>query len=168
VILRAVSGADLDAYIRMRCDPVMMTELGGPRSRTEAAAKLIDDVEAAASDESWILMILPDEQEPEIVAGSVVLWSNNEQADAFSEIGWMVLPDFQGKGVAKTAVGMLLARAREDGRWGDIHAYPGVTNGPSNGICRSLGFELLGRETIDYAGQPFESNHWRIQSGNSA
>ena len=51
----------------------------------------------------------------------------------------MVLPEFQGRGLGKQAVRMLLELARDDGRWGLVHAFPATTNGPSNGICRSLG-----------------------------
>ena len=33
VLLRNVELGDVDAYVRMRCDPAMMTELGGPLPR---------------------------------------------------------------------------------------------------------------------------------------
>jgi RimJ/RimL family protein N-acetyltransferase len=49
---------------------------------------------------------------PDVVAGSVVLWSHEENDAPLSEIGWMVLPPFQGRGVAKAAVRRLLERAR--------------------------------------------------------
>ena len=73
-----------------------------------------------------------------------MLWTNEEEGDPYSETGWMVLPEFQGQGLAKAAVRLLLERARDDGRWGLVHAYPGVTNGPSNGICRDSGLHLGG------------------------
>lgn len=39
-------------------------------------------------------MIVPDEAAPAVVAGSVVLWSH-EDGEPISEIGWMVLQEFQ-------------------------------------------------------------------------
>ena len=58
---------------------------------------------------------------------------------------------------------LLLERARDDGRWGLVHAYPGATNGPSNGLCRSLGFRLLGQEEIlAMDDRPMTANHWVI------
>ena len=57
---------------------------------------------------------------------------------------------------------MLLELARDQGRWGPVHAFPGVTNGPSNGICRSLGFTLLGEVDIDFADRIIKANHWVI------
>lgn len=163
MLLRNVELGDVDAYVRMRCDPVMMAELGGPLPAEGIADKVRRDTVEADADRSWILMIQPDDTDPSTVAGSVVLWTQDDSAEPYSEAGWMVLPEFQGQGLARSAVRMLLERAREDGRWGLVHAFPGVTNGPSNGICRSLGFTLLGEEPIvAFDDRPLLCNHWRI------
>lgn len=82
LILRDVQRDDVELYVRMRCDPVMMQELGGPRSPHDMAEKVRLDAAAAQAGSSWILMVVPD-------------------------------------------------RARTDGRWGVVHAYPAVTNEPS-------------------------------------
>jgi RimJ/RimL family protein N-acetyltransferase len=162
VLLRNVDLGDVDAYVRMRCDPVMMAELGGPLPPDGIPAKVQRDAEAAAADVSWIKMIVPDPDTPDVVAGSVVLWSHAPEGEQFSEIGWMVLPEFQGRGLAKAATRMLLERARDDGRWGEVHAFPGVTNAPSNGICRSLGFTLIGQRDITSFHGILHANHWLI------
>jgi RimJ/RimL family protein N-acetyltransferase len=143
--LRDVGLGDVDAYVRMRCDPEMMAELGGPLPRDGIAAKVATDVRMTLADEYWVSMIVPDESEPETVAGTVSLWSHEDGDQAgLSEIGWMVLPEHQGKGLAKLAVRAMLERARDDGRWGVVHAFPGVTNAASNALCRSVGFTLVG------------------------
>jgi hypothetical protein len=80
--------------------------------RSNIEAKVARDVQQAAADAAWIKMIIPDGNAPGVVAGSVVLWSHEDSGTPMSEIGWMVLPEFQGRGIAKTAVGMLLALAR--------------------------------------------------------
>jgi RimJ/RimL family protein N-acetyltransferase len=163
VRLRDVELGDVSAYVRMRCDPVMMTELGGPLPREGMEEKVARDVRGAVAGTEWIKMIIPDEAAAEVVAGSVVLWSHEEDGgEPISEIGWMVLPEFQGRGLAKRAVRMLLELAREDGRWGLVHAFPAVTNGPSNGICRSLGFRLAGERDVTFSGRVLRSNHWVI------
>ncbi|HEX6683186.1 MAG TPA: GNAT family N-acetyltransferase [Candidatus Limnocylindrales bacterium] len=166
--LRDVTLDDVEAYVRMRCDPAMMSELGGPVSAEEMPAKVERDVRAVQDGSSWIKMIVPDGADGadgDAVAGTVSLWSHEEDGEIISEMGWMVLPEFQGRGLAKHAVRQLLADAREDGRWGIIHAFPGVTNGPSNGLCRSLGFKLLGEREILFNGKPFRSNEWVIDAG---
>ncbi len=74
----------------------------------------------------------------------------------------MVLPEFQGRGLAKRGVRMLLELARQDGRWGLVHAFPATANAPSNGICRSLGFTLLGEVDVSFADRVLRSNHWAV------
>jgi RimJ/RimL family protein N-acetyltransferase len=161
--LRDVELGDVSAYVRMRCDPVMMAELGGPLPREGIEEKVARDVQAAVTGDEWIKMIVPGEAASEVVAGSVALWSHDEDdGEPITEIGWMVLPEFQGRGLAKRAVRTLLELARDDGRWGLVHAFPATTNGPSNGICRSLGFSFAGERDVTFAGRVLRSNHWVI------
>jgi RimJ/RimL family protein N-acetyltransferase len=160
--LRDVELSDAETYVRMRCDPVMMAELGGPLPRDSIEAKVARDVASVRSGEAWIFMISRESRGHETVAGSVVLWSNSEHGEPLSEIGWMVLPEFQGRGLGKLATAMLLAKAHDAKRWGAIHAFPGGNNAASNGICRSLGFELVGQTDATFAGRTFRTNHWRL------
>jgi RimJ/RimL family protein N-acetyltransferase len=162
VKLRTVESGDVDLYVKMRCDPVMMAELGGPLPREGIDAKVARDVEQAQSGEAWIFMVVCDDLLGAPVAGTVVLWRSVEHPQPLSEIGWMVLPEFQGRGVGKTAVRLLLDRARHEERWGTVHAFPSVSNGPSNGICRAVGFTLAGEETIAFGGRTLLTNHWHI------
>lgn len=117
--LRSVELGDFDAYVRMRADPLMMAELGGPQDVAKVPDKVARDVDAAAVDRQWILMIVPDNAAAGVVAGTVALWTP-EDADPprSSEIGWMVLPEFQGQQIATAAVRAVLKRAVEDTRWG--------------------------------------------------
>lgn len=147
----------------MRCDPAMMAELGGPLPRAGIEAKVETDVRKTRADEYWVSMVVPDAAAPGVVAGSVALWSHDEGEHAgLSEIGWMVLPEFQGHGYAKRAVRGVLARARDDGRWGVVHAFPGTTNAASNALCRSVGFTLVGEQRVTFADRVLHTNHWRI------
>ncbi|MFF7990355.1 GNAT family N-acetyltransferase [Kitasatospora xanthocidica] len=165
MLLRDVRVGDVEAYVRMRCDPVMMTELGGPLPRELVEARLRKDVAGVAADRFWVKLIVPDGAEEGEVAGSVNLWSDEEEGGRVSEIGWMVLPGHQGRGLAKAAVRRVLDLAAADGRWGEVHANPGVTNGPSNGICRALGFRLLGERDVDFADRILRTNHWVVVPG---
>jgi RimJ/RimL family protein N-acetyltransferase len=163
--LRNVEAGDIEAYVRMRCDEAMMAELGGPLPREKVEARLRKDIELAAADSAWIKVIVPDGDEDGGAAGTIVLWQDEEDGATVTEIGWMVLPEYQGQGLAKAAVRELLDAAAEDGRWGEVHANPGVTNGPSNGICRALGFRLLGERDLDFADRILRTNHWVVTPG---
>jgi RimJ/RimL family protein N-acetyltransferase len=162
MILRDVTPDDVETYVRMRCDPVMMAELGGPLPRAGMERVVARQAAATAEDRSWIQMIVPEPADPDAVAGQVTLFRHQLEAGPISEIGWMVLPEYQGHGLATAATRLLLERAGRDGRWGTVHAFPTVNNGPSNGICRALGFTLAGRRDIDFNDQIFRVNDWRI------
>jgi RimJ/RimL family protein N-acetyltransferase len=165
--LRDVDRGDLDVYARMRCDPAMMVELGGPLPLDGIEAKLQRDIADVTADRAWISMIVDPGGDAaptrrSATVGSVVLWSHDEAPEPSSEIGWMILPAFQGRGVGKAAARLMLDRARQADRWGLIHAFPGVTNRPSNAICRSLGFALLDQREVEFSGRMLVANHWVI------
>ena len=139
-----------------------MAEFGGALPREGIGEKVRRDVKHAAADAEWIKMIIDDDSQPGAVAGTVALWRSDHDGGPIAEIGWMVLPEFQGRGVAKWAVRTVLSMARDDGRWGLVSAFPAVTNGPSNGICRSLGFRLAGQQDVMFAGHVLRTNHWVV------
>jgi hypothetical protein len=69
-------------------------------------------------------------------AGSVGYWTNEWRDEHVFEIGWMVAPDFQGRGIAVAATAQAIERAKRDDKHRFMHAFPGVDNAPSNAICR--------------------------------
>jgi RimJ/RimL family protein N-acetyltransferase len=74
----------------------------------------------------------------------------------------MVLPAFQGRGVATAALALLIARVRAEPRFKSMHAFPPVTNAPSNALCRKFDFSLLGERDFVYAGRTLHCNHWML------
>jgi RimJ/RimL family protein N-acetyltransferase len=162
VELAPVTAADEWLTVEMESDPRVMAELGGAWPEEQARATHARRLKHVAEHDSWWLKIVPDD-DPRPV-GSLVLWHSEWNGLPISEIGWMVLFEHQGKGYASAGLRLILERAREDGRWGDIHAFPGASNGPSNALCRKFGFELVGTGDADYAGRHFPVNHWALRS----
>jgi len=171
VSLEPVTAADEWLTVATEADPRVMAELGGAWSEEQARATHARRLKHVAEHDTWWLKIIPDgETGPETehvpgAVGSLVLWHSEWEGEPISEIGWMVLHDHQGKGYASAGLRAILERARADGRWGDIHAFPGATNEPSNALCRKFGFELVGVGEADYAGRRFPVNHWVLRSG---
>jgi RimJ/RimL family protein N-acetyltransferase len=161
--LRNLGADDLWIYEAQNA-PEMMEHLGGPRSAEGMADKFRRDVAATEADEYWVLVIVPDD-DPSTAAGTVAVWSHEEHEEPINEIGWMVLPRYQGRGIGTTAVGAALDRARATGRWDVVHAFPSVTNAASNAICRKLGFEKMGEQDFPLPWAPdkiLRCNHWRL------
>jgi RimJ/RimL family protein N-acetyltransferase len=160
VELREITMDDLPLYERMARDPRMMAELGGPLPPEGLEEKLRGIVESVREGSSWYFTIVPHDVGAPV--GTICIWEHDEDGESIDEIGWMVAPEFQGRGLASEALRSILAKARAEGRWSVIHAYPGVTNAPSNALCRKAGFQLLGQSDIEYAGRTLRCNHWRI------
>ena len=140
----------------------MTADVGGPRRPEDMPAKVARDIADAVAGAAWNLMILPENSRPDIVAGTVTVYSSEHDGQARSEIGWMVLPEFQGRGLAKQAVALVLQRAKDERRWGLIHAFTDVRNLASNALCRSLRFDLQGSESHEFSGRMYPVNHWTV------
>lgn len=148
---------DLPLLQRLLGDPAMMAHLGGPES-DEKIAERQTRYEQPDSKQFRIV----DEASGEGV-GWVGFWERDWQGQAVYEIGWFVVPEFQGRGIAAAATSKAIAAARAERRRRFLHAYPSVDNGPSNAICRKLGFELRGPSDFEYPkGSTMRCNDWRL------
>ena len=158
--LQNISTDDLSLYESFYCDPRMMAHLGGPWLQELMPQKLLRDVESVKSGRAWVFKIIPDETSGS-AAGSVCIWEHSWCGERINEIGWMILPQFQGRGLATEAVGAILDKAQAEERLGTVHAFPSTTNSPSNAICRKMGFSLIEECDLEYAGHLLRCNHWR-------
>jgi len=139
-------------------DPAMMEHVGGPESAEKIA-------------ERQSRYELPDSKQYKIVdaadgegVGWVGYWEREWQGNEVYEIGWAVIPAFQGRGIASSATVAAVAIASAERTHRLMHAYPSVENGPSNAVCRKAGFVLQGPYEFEYPeGHPMLCNDWRIE-----
>jgi RimJ/RimL family protein N-acetyltransferase len=135
--------------------PEMTEHVGGP----ESAEKLKDRQARYEVPGSRQYRVVVDGDG----AGWVGYWERTWRDEQVFETGWSVLVRFQGRGVATEATRQLIDIARTERSLRYMHAYPSVDNGPSNAICRKLGFELLGDYEFEYPkGHLMRCNDWRF------
>jgi RimJ/RimL family protein N-acetyltransferase len=135
-------------------DPAMMEHLGGP----ESDAKVAERQRRYEADPNQLAIVVDGEG-----AGWVGFWEREWRDERVYEIGWSVLPAFQGRGIATAATRLALERVRASGGPRSVCAYPAVDNGPSNAICRKLGFTLVGATEYEYPpGHPLRCNDWQL------
>ena len=162
VELRPYGEEDLALTEALECDPKVMRELGGPVAREDIPRVHRMRVETAAND-GWYFAIVPEPGGR--AAGQIGIFGREQDGGTIDELGWMVLPEFQGRGIATNALGLLLERARAARRFDRLHAFPGVTNGPSNALCRRFGFELIEQSDVKFRDRPLRVNHWVVDLG---
>jgi RimJ/RimL family protein N-acetyltransferase len=95
--------------------------------------------------------------------GSVGYWDKTWRGEEIYEVGWSVVPPFQGRGIASSTTAQAIGFARSEGRHRFMHAFPSVGNGASNAICRKVGFTLLEECEFEYPpGSLMQCNDWRL------
>ncbi|MBO4209844.1 GNAT family N-acetyltransferase [Micromonospora echinofusca] len=165
---------DLDLLRRINI-PEMKRHLGGPETADQVLARHERYVGFSATGQGCMyrVVLLPgptpavgdDAHGAGIVekVGSVGYFEKVWHDETIYELGWAILPPYQGRGLATAAVRAALdaARTRRIHRW--AHAFPSVDNPASNAVCRRTGFELVGETDFEFPkGRLMRSHDWRI------
>jgi len=153
--LRAYTDADLALTEALETDPEVMRELGGPIARER-----LPEIHRRRLADPWWFTIGAEPDGPPV--GTIGIWETEHDGHRLHETGWMVLPAFQGRGIASGALTLLLERARAEPAFRTVHAFPPVTNAPSNALCRKFGFQLVDERDFVYAGRTLRCNDWAL------
>ncbi|MEQ1769873.1 MAG: GNAT family protein [Devosia sp.] len=147
------------ALLRSMNTPEQKRYLGGPEN-----AEKVDDRHAR-----YLTYHLPGGSEmlriaaDGMVVGSIGYWETTHDGAQAYETGWEILAAAHGRGIGSQAAQMLVDRLRLVARHPVLYAYPSPDNAGSNGICRKLGFELLGVGDFEYPkGVVSTHNIWRL------
>jgi len=161
VDIRPWSEGDLAVLERLLGDPIMTEHLGGP----ETPEKLLERhqrycrIGASGDGGTFVIVVRPGGA----AAGWTGYWETEWRCRLVWETGWSVLPEYQGRGVATKATAIVVERARAERRHRFIHAFPSIDNGPSNALCRKVGFALQQEVVIEYPpGHTMRCNEWRL------
>lgn len=155
------AAADL-ALLRLMNAPEMMEHLGGPETEEQILSrhKRYLEIGGPGTGRMYSIVLLPGLE----TVGSVGYWDRVWQEESIYEIGWSVLPPFQGKGIATKAVAEAIALASSELKHRFIHAFPSCNNPASNAICRKLGFLFIAECDFEYPpGSIMRCNDWRLE-----
>ncbi|MBM0236501.1 GNAT family N-acetyltransferase [Micromonospora sp. ATA32] len=151
---------DLD-LLRQLNAPEIRGHTGGPETDEQVIARHERYASGSGLDRGgmFTVVLLPER----VKVGSVGYWERVWRDEPVYEMGWAVLPAYQGRGLATAAVRAVIGEARAQGTHRYAHAYPSVDNPASNAVCRKAGFELLGETEFEYPpGNLMRSNDWRL------
>lgn len=136
-----------------------MAHLGGPETPEQILRRHQRYIRLDEAGVDQMFKIIWDSED----VGSVGYWKKNWRDQLVYEMGWLVLPAFQGQGIGTQAAEAVIEHARREPRFRFMHAFPSVTNAASNAICRKLGFTLVEECQFEYPpGRSMTVNDWRL------
>jgi RimJ/RimL family protein N-acetyltransferase len=130
-------------------DPTQMVHLNGPES-AETIRKRHDRFLAMSADPHAGCQFTILAGPLYTPAGNVGYWESEWNGKAGWEMGWFVLPEFQGRGIATKAARMVIDLVGRLQGARLVFAFPSVENQQSNAICRKLGFNLTEQVSSEY------------------
>jgi len=152
---------DLPLLEKLLGDPAMTEHLGGPETHEQLVERQKRYERLSESGTGRCFKIVDDATGDAV--GSVIYWDRPWRGDDVYEIGWSVLPPFQGRGLAGKGTALAIEMARSEKKHRFLHAFPSVDNQPSNAICRKLGFTLIEETEFEYPkGSFMRCNDWRL------
>jgi RimJ/RimL family protein N-acetyltransferase len=159
VLLQPWSEKDLPLLQELLGNPEMMAHLGGPESPEQIAKRHQRYLQLPETDHVFKVLWGPNSE----AVGSVGYWQKTWRDQLVYEMGWQILPAYQGQGLATKAGMAAIEHARHQSKYPFIHAFPSVSNVASNVICRKLGFSLLEECEFEYPpGNLMRVNDWRL------
>ncbi|GLV55703.1 hypothetical protein KDH_25470 [Dictyobacter sp. S3.2.2.5] len=152
---------DLDILKKTLGNPETTRYLGGPESDEQLARRQVRYERLTDEGKGRMFKIVHVATGKAV--GSVGYWDTSHNGEDIYEAGWLVVPAFQGKGIASKATALAIAQARLDGKYRFLHAFPSVENQPSNAVCRKLGLTLIEECEFEYPkGHFMRCNDWCI------
>ncbi|MGZ3498175.1 MAG: GNAT family N-acetyltransferase [Vulcanimicrobiaceae bacterium] len=159
--LRSWSDDDLPILEKTLGDQVMMKHLGGPENPAQIVARHARFLEMTDSSKGTMFTIWLASASATV--GTIGFWESTWRDEHVYETGWMVLPGYQGRGIASKAASAIVARASAERKHRFLHAFPSVSNIASNVVCENAGFVKLGECTFEYPkGHFMQCNDWRV------
>lgn len=147
LILRKLTGADVDNIFLLDSNPDVMKYVGVPPSSSrEESAKMIENI-LNQYEKNGTGRLAVIEKETNKFTGWSGIKLLTDEVNGFKnvyELGYRFLPEFWGKGYATESARASLDLAFNQLNTEKIYAYADVENQSSNSILTKLGFENKG------------------------
>lgn len=154
--IRPYQDDDRALTVALESNPNVMGHLGGPIEEQDAA-QVHDTRMAAIAEGDLFYTILPaDDPRP---VGVIAIWQSDWADTRIHEIGVMLLPDHQARGVALQAVHQILPIARDHGVR-QLHGFASVGNTALHTLAVHAEFHRVEDCDMSYNGRPMRCAHW--------
>ncbi len=158
LLLRPLTIDDLDDVLVYQSDPEVLRYMLWPARDRAAAREHLErrvDLVRLAHDGDGLVLAVETQESPGRVIGEVNV-SLTSVADRQAEVGWIVAPEFQGRGYAFEAASRILQLCFEGLGSHRVHARLDPRNAASVALCRRLGM----REEAHFVEDLFFKGEW--------
>ena len=146
--VRLLTMADLDLFFSLQSDPKMMRYIRPPESDREAVRERVAFLEQYAQDYPGLGSLVAAWRDTGRTAASGVLRHAEYKPENDLEIGYMVLREFWGQGLASELARGLADYAFERFGAPKVIAFVDPEHGASQRVLEKAGFRLLGTRFI--------------------
>jgi RimJ/RimL family protein N-acetyltransferase len=141
LVLRKLSLSDAPEIYRLRSDLAVAALTGiVPSLNIDDAIVHINKIEKLVFENVSIYWAISIKQDPALI-GTICLWNLNIPEETV-EIGYELLPEFRGKGLAAEAIKCVTGFGFDKMGAKKIIGFPSETNAPSVKLLEKLGFKL--------------------------
>lgn len=144
LVLRELSAQDALQIHALRSDPKIAAMTGRtPSTGIEDAMAHIYKIGKLVENNASIYWAISLLDSPSLI-GTICLW-NFDTENAIAEIGYELLPDFQGKGFMREAIAAVIKYGFEELKIKTITAFPSANNISSVKVLKMAGFKRDGK-----------------------
>ena len=144
IVLTTSTQADAAEIYHLRIHPVVNAYIRRNTTQTpEAVEKLIAGILADPSKARFFTIRTVADQQ---FVGTICLW-RMDLLNRFAEIGYQMLPEFEGKGIMSAAMKLILDFGFTDLHLNHIEAYTHRDNERSRKLLERAGFRLVEHKT---------------------
>lgn len=144
LILRRMDYNDIKDLFEMRRNPQMneYTDTKIEESMDETKA-YIDKMNKGIDENKWIIWAIQHKQLNKVI-GSISIWNINEE-EASGELGYGMIPDFQGKGLMKESLLKVVEYGFNVVNLKELNAYTEKNNAKSIKLLKRCNFDEIDR-----------------------
>lgn len=154
LLLRRVTNDDANAVFEIRSNPETMKFIPRPLLKnTDEALELIAEIDSKITTNTGINWAITLKDNPKLLG--IIGYYRTQPENYRSEIGYILLPEFHGKGIVSEAVNRLIKFGFEDLKLHSIEAVIDPDNVASEKVLQKCGFvkEAHFKESDFYEGR---------------
>jgi [ribosomal protein S5]-alanine N-acetyltransferase len=167
LLLRRMEHKDIDDIFQMREDSRMHEYTDTkPDNSLEETKAYIDKMNKGVDENKWVIWAIENKESKKVI-GSISIW-NIDMEQRSGELGYGIIPDYQGKGLMKEALLSVIDYAFKIMKLRALDAYTEETNVESYQLLENCKFEKVNKvdDQGSYSNRVYHMVVYRLNNKN--